>query len=59
MFEYCELRPSLEKGLSLIDQFNELGRDGWDFIFESNGIYYFKRVIVDVHSWAGGLSKDG
>ena len=38
--KYCKITPSLEKGVTLIDQFNSLG-DEWRFIFAEGGSYYF------------------
>ena len=35
-----------QKDKTLIDQFNELGEEGWEFLFEKDGLYYFMRNKV-------------
>ena len=42
--EYKQVRL-LTRGDQLVDQLNELGKDGWELIEHDDGNWLFKRVI--------------
>ena len=42
--EYKQIRL-LTRGDQLVDQLNELGKDGWELIEHDDGNWLFKRVI--------------
>ena len=47
--EYKQVRL-LTRGDQLVDQLNELGKDGWELIEHDDGNWLFKRVIRDYSS---------